>query len=373
MPKPLLILNAGSSSLKFAVFEDDRSLTRIVWGAVDRIGSGRSTLQWKRCDEQEARQVPISGTDHVAALEEVFARLLNESAPSGFGAVGHRVVHGGAKYHEPRKVDTTMLEELRPIRDFDPEHLPVEIALMEELSAKFPETLQVACFDTAFHHQMPRVAQLLPIPRRFEAKGVRRYGFHGISYEYLLLELERLGGSKAAHGRVIFAHLGNGASMAAVLDGKCMDTSMAFTPAAGLLMSTRSGDIDPGLISFLMKHEHMTVPEFDRMINHESGLFGVSETGSDMRDLIEREKTDLRAKEAVALFATRQRNLLARTLPFWADLIPSFLRVESARIPRLSANEYVKACSSWELRLINPATARTTESSRRTRAVSRSA
>jgi acetate kinase len=160
----------------------------------------------------------------------------------------------------------------------------------------------VACFDTAFHHDLPRVARLLPIPRRYEAQGVRRYGFHGLSYAFLMGELARLAGTEAAQGRVILAHLGNGASLAAVHGGKSIDTSMGFTPAAGLVMSTRSGDLDPGLVSFMARSEQMTASQFDQMVNHESGLLGVSETSSDMRDLLAQEAGDVRAAEAVALF-----------------------------------------------------------------------
>jgi acetate kinase len=173
---------------------------------------------------------------------------------------------------------------------------------MEVFAAKFPQVPQIACFDTAFHSTLPRVAKLLPIPRRFDAKGVQRYGFHGLSYAYLMEELARLGDPAASKGRVILAHLGNGASMAAVRDGKSMDTSMGFTPAAGLVMSTRSGDLDPGLVAFLGRSEQMTETQFDRMIHHESGLLGVSEISSDMRDLLAREAADVRAAEAVGLF-----------------------------------------------------------------------
>jgi acetate kinase len=160
----------------------------------------------------------------------------------------------------------------------------------------------VACFDTAFHRTMPRVAKLLPIPRRYTTRGMQRYGFHGLSYAYLMEELARLGDPTARKGRVILAHLGNGASLAAVRDGKSMDTSMGFTPAAGLVMSTRSGDLDPGLLSFLSRTRKMTSWQFEQMVNHQSGLLGVSETSSDMRDLLAREGRDVRAAEAVALF-----------------------------------------------------------------------
>jgi acetate kinase len=160
----------------------------------------------------------------------------------------------------------------------------------------------VACFDTAFHHDLPRVAQLLPIPRRYEALGVRRYGFHGLSYAFLMGELTRLVGSEAARGRIILAHLGNGASLAAVRDGKPVDTSMSFTPTAGVPMGTRSGDLDPGLVGYLARTEGLDAKRFNQMITFESGLLGVSETSSDMRDLLDLETRDVRAAEAVALF-----------------------------------------------------------------------
>jgi acetate kinase len=195
-----------------------------------------------------------------------------------------------------------MVEELRRLSPFDPEHLPEEILLTEAFHRRFPELPQVACFDTAFHHDLPRVAQLLPIPRRYEAQGVRRYGFHGLSYAFLMGELARLAGTKAAQGRVILAHLGNGASLAAVYRGKSMDTSMSFTPTAGVPMSTRSGDLDPGLVWYLARTEHLDAKGFNEMVNFKSGLLGVSETSSDMRDLLEHETQDVRAAEAVALF-----------------------------------------------------------------------
>jgi acetate kinase len=217
-------------------------------------------------------------------------------------AVGHRVVHGGPKYSKPQRITAEMVEELHRLSPFDPEHLPEEILLTEAFHRRFPDLPQVACFDTAFHHDLPRVAQLLPIPRRYEAQGVRRYGFHGLSYAFLMGELSRLAGPESAQGRVILAHLGNGASLAAVRDGKPVDTSMSFTPTAGVPMSTRSGDLDPGLVWYLARTEKMSAKQFNEMVNFQSGLLGVSETSSDMRDLLDRETQDVRAAEAVALF-----------------------------------------------------------------------
>jgi acetate kinase len=228
---------------------------------------------------------------------------LEESIGSGsLGAVGHRVVHGGPKYSQPQRITAEMVEELHHLSPFDPEHLPEEILLTEAFHRRFPDLPQVACFDTAFHHDLPRVARLLPIPRRYEAQGVRRYGFHGLSYAFLMGELARLAGTEAAQGRVILAHLGNGASLAAVRDGKPVDTSMSFTPTAGVPMSTRSGDLDPGLVWYLASTEKMGARQFNEMVNFQSGLLGISETSSDMRDLLDRETQDVRAAEAVALF-----------------------------------------------------------------------
>ncbi len=298
----MLALNAGSSSLRFALFDVGSPLARIVSGVIDRIGSSEATFTLTGNEGQPTERVGISAPNHVSGLEYLLKRLTGTTGKAAFSAVGHRIVHGGPRYRDPQIVDRAMLTELKRIRSFDPEHLPFQIALMEVFAAKFPDVPQVACFDTAFHSNMPRVARLLPIPRRYEAQGVQRYGFHGLSYAWLMQELERVAGAKAANGRVILAHLGNGASMAAVREGRSIDTTMGFTPAAGLVMSTRSGDMDPGLVSFLARSEGMTASQFDQMVNHESGLLGVSETSSDMRDLLAREAKDVRAAEAVALF-----------------------------------------------------------------------
>jgi acetate kinase len=211
------------------------------------------------------------------------------------------------KHTQPEVVSQDLLEELHRISPYDPDHLPREIELIEAFRQRHPKLPQVACFDTAFHQGMPRVAKLLPLPRRFDGQGVQRYGFHGLSYAYLLAELARLGDPAATTGRVILAHLGNGASLAAVRDGKSVDTSMGFTPTAGLVMSTRSGDLDPGLAPYLARTEQMTNKQFYHMVNHESGLLGVSETSSDLRDLLALEARDVRAAEAVALFCYQAR------------------------------------------------------------------
>jgi acetate kinase len=205
------------------------------------------------------------------------------------------------KHSEPERITPKLVAELRRITPYDPDHLPREIRLIEAFSRRHPNLPQVACFDTAFHRTMPRVARLLPLPRRYAAKGVERYGFHGLSYAYLMEELGHLD-SAGAKGRVILAHLGSGASLAAVRDGKSFDTSMGFTPTSGLVMGTRTGDLDPGLVYYLARAERMTAARFQQMVNHKSGLLGVSGTSSDLRDLLAREAADVRAAEAVALF-----------------------------------------------------------------------
>ena len=212
------------------------------------------------------------------------------------------IVHGGPKYSEPQVINKEMIDDLHQFEAFDPEHLPEEILLVEAFHHRFPKLPQVACFDTAFHHDMPQVAKLLAIPRRYEALGVRRYGFHGLSYSFLMGELARLAGTKTAQGRIILAHLGNGASLAAVKDGKSIDTSMGLTPSAGVPMGTRSGDLDPGLFLYLSRTEKMNVKQFNEMVNFKSGLLGVSEISSDMRDLLAQENKDVRAAQAIALF-----------------------------------------------------------------------
>jgi acetate kinase len=298
----ILTINGGSSSIKFALFEAGGTLRRILSGEVERVGLPDATLRVKGLNQADNFSRLVTAPDHKVAVGMLMDWIEERSGRDTLTAVGHRVVHGGPKYSEPQLITAEMVEELHRLSPFDPEHLPEEILLTEAFHRRFPKLPQVACFDTAFHHELPRVAQLLPIPRRYEAHGVRRYGFHGLSYEFLMEELARLGDPAASKGRVILAHLGNGASLAAVRDGKSVDTSMGFTPAAGLVMSTRAGDVDPGLVSFMWRSEQMTAAQFDTMMNHESGLLGVSGTSSDMRDLLAHETQDVRAAEAVALF-----------------------------------------------------------------------
>jgi len=298
----VLTINGGSSSIKFALFKAGGSLQRILDGGIERIGLPDAVFKVKASDPTDSFSRIVTAPDHTAAVGVLMDWVKERSGHDALTAVGHRVVHGGPKYSRPQRITKEMIEELHRFSPFDPDHLPEEILLTEAFSRRFPDLPQVACFDTAFHHDLPRVAQLLPIPRRYEAQGVRRYGFHGLSYAFLMEELSRVAGAEAARGRIILAHLGNGASLAAVRDGKPVDTSMSFTPTAGVPMSTRSGDLDPGLVWYLARTEKMSAKGFNEMVNFQSGLLGISETSSDMRDLLDRETRDGRAAEAVALF-----------------------------------------------------------------------
>jgi len=298
----ILTVNGGSSSIKFALFETGDSLRRILTGGIDRIGQPEATLRVNGPTQTDNISRLLKAKDHAAAVGALMDWADERSERDALAAIGHRIVHGGPKYFEPQRITPEMVEELHHLSPFDPDHLPEEIILTEAFHLRFPDLPQVACFDTAFHHDMPRVAQMLPIPRRYEAQGVRRYGFHGLSYTFLMEELARLGDPAATTGRVILAHLGNGASLAAVCDGKSIDTSMSFTPTAGVPMSTRSGDLDPGLVLYLARAEKMSAKQFNEMVTSHSGLLGISETSSDMRDLLEHETHDVRAGEAVALF-----------------------------------------------------------------------
>jgi acetate kinase len=286
----LLTLNAGSSTLKFAVFDANGTPVRVAAGSVERIGS--------------------EVADHAQALEAVLRRIQPQGGLEALAGVGHRIVHGGSALDRPTRVTPQVIAELRRLRPIDPDHLPAEIALVEVLAARAPTLPQVACFDTAFHRSLPRVASLLPIPLEYEARGIRRYGFHGLSYQFLLEELTRLAGEATARGRLVMAHLGSGASLAALLEGRSVDTTMAFTPNSGVPMGTRCGDLDPGLVVHLLREGGLTVDGADEVLSRRSGLLGLSETSSDMRDLVAREGGDARAADAVAVFCYQVRKAI---------------------------------------------------------------
>lgn len=278
--RSILTINGGSSSIRFAVYGVSDALRRRLCGKIDRIGASGTNLVVNGPDGTPLPR--LAAADHRTAAGILVDRLEAQPVFASVVAVGHRLVHG-MQHSEPERVTPTLLAELRWIAPYDPDHLRREIGLIRVFSPRHPTRPQVACFDTAFHHGMPPVAKRMPIQRRYAAKGVERYGFHGLSYAYLMAELGHLDPA-AGTGRVILAHLGNGASLAAAHHGKSIDTSMGFTPASGLVMSTRTGDLDPGLAYY------------------ESGLLGVSGTSADVRDLLARESGDPRAAEAVALF-----------------------------------------------------------------------
>lgn len=302
----ILTINGGSSSIKFAVYQANEALKRLLFGNIDRIGLPDSKLTFTNEKENQKHTLTIKTSDHRSAANFLIDWLEKQIDFSFITGIGHRVVHG-MHHTSPEIITPELLDELHRITPYDPDHLPAELELIEVFRKRHPKHTQVACFDTAFHQTMPRVAKLLPIPRHFDEKGIQRYGFHGLSYSYLMEELAHVAGPEAAQGRVILAHLGSGASMAAVHKGKSIDTSMGFTPAGGIMMGTRPGDLDPGVAWYIIKSEHLTPKQFNHLINHESGLLGISETSSNMHDLLALEKEDIRAAEAISLFCYQAR------------------------------------------------------------------
>ncbi|MDP3895098.1 MAG: acetate/propionate family kinase [Mesorhizobium sp.] len=298
----MLTINGGSSSIKLALFTEADPPVRRLRAKMDRIGRSDTTLAFTDLASGESQSKVVGDLDHRSAATFLLDWIDERIGLATLAAVGHRIVNGGAHYREPQPITAELMAELKRIATYAPEHLPSEIALIEILQARGPDLPQIVCFDTAFHRDMPRVAKILPIPRRYDALGVERYGFHGLSYSFLIEELARVAGEGAASGRVVLAHLGNGASLSAVRGGRSIDTTMGFTPAAGVPMGTRSGNLDPGLVLFCARTEGMTAEQFHRMVNHESGLLGISETTSDVRDLLDREADDIRAAEAIELF-----------------------------------------------------------------------
>lgn len=276
----VLALNCGSSTLKYAAFEVDPAAEReVARGLVDRVGQAMS--------------------DHGVAVHHALDVLQD----SGFvpDAVGHRVVHGGAERSAPSRVDDALLAALDLLVPLSPLHLPPEIRAIRAIAERWPARLQVACFDTAFHRTLSEVAQRYAIPERLHAAGLRRYGFHGLSYEYVVASV----GAESL-GRAVIAHLGSGASMAAVRAGRAVDTTMGFTPAAGLVMGTRTGDLDPGLLVHLVSQGH-DAPALDDLVNRQGGLLGLSGTTADVRSLLARRDSEPSAALALDVFAWSAR------------------------------------------------------------------
>ncbi|HEY7114626.1 MAG TPA: acetate/propionate family kinase [Thermoanaerobaculia bacterium] len=300
----ILAINGGSSSLKFALF-DSEDLRRELSGAIEGIGQGRAVLAVESGSGAPPERSEVDAADHDRAGERLLEWISRRAVLSSIAGIGHRIVHGGTDLLDHRRVTPEVMRKLDAARPLDPAHLPSEIALIAAASRLLPGVPQFACFDTAFHRGLPRVAQLLPIPRAYLDAGVRRLGFHGLSYEYLIGALRRAAGDRAAESRVILAHLGSGASLAALAGGKPVDTTMGFTPAAGLIMGTRPGDLDPGLLVYLVRSEKMSAERLDAFVNQECGLKGVSGTTSNMKALEERSAADPRAAEAFDLFCYR--------------------------------------------------------------------
>lgn len=299
MEQTILIINGGSSSIKFALYQCTDTFTCTLSGKIERIGQPHTTLTFTdREGKSESQAIEIHDTTHaIDVLNYVLHERINFDQ---LRAIGHRFVYGMGEQHHTVITDE-LLSRMRGHMDIDPEHLPLQIAIVDSFKSRHPSLMQVACFDTIFHSDMPRVATILPLPRRYEAIGMRRHGFHGISCSYLLEELRRVDPTRA-DGKVIILHLGSGASVTALKGGKSFDTTMGFTPSSGIPMSSRSGDVDPGAISFIIKKQGLTGEQLDHLINYESGLLGISETSADMYELLQAEATDVRAKEAVDVF-----------------------------------------------------------------------
>lgn len=298
-------MNRGSSTFKAALYEVGDHNKLLVSIAVDTGVTG-SRLKITDPDGAKLWDFPVPDGDHDASLEAMCARLGEHGFLSGLAAVGHRLVQGGPQHKDPQRITPEFLSEIEQLVPLDPDHMPAAIRGIKFIAGTFPDLPQVACFDTAFHSALPKVAKMYALPRGLYDQGILRYGFHGLSYEYVMRELQTIEG-KVANGRVIIAHLGSGASMAAVRDGKSIDTSMGFTPLEGLVMATRSGDVDPGVLLYLFEHKKMSAKQINLLMNKESGLLGVSGTSGDMKILLSDIHQDARAEEALDLFCYRAK------------------------------------------------------------------
>jgi acetate kinase len=306
----ILVINSGSSSVKFAVYQMGTTEQLTLSGILERIGLKAGSFEIRDSNGVSLLEQHINIPDHNAALKQLFDWLENDPRGQKLDAVGHRVVHGGPKYDQPQIISPELMVELKRVVPLAPDHLPHEIKAIRAISTAYPSLMQVACFDTAFHRSMPRLAQLYALPRHYWHEGVTRYGFHGLSYEYIMQELRKEAGEEVAMGRVIVAHLGNGASMAAVRHGKSIETTMGLTPAGGLVMSTRSGDLDPGVILYLLDEKGVQPPGLNTLINEHAGLLGVSGISSDMKDLLSKTQQEPHAAEAVDLFCYQAKKYL---------------------------------------------------------------
>jgi acetate kinase len=305
----ILTLNRGSATLKAAIYDASSAPRLQLSIKIDRIDSPGTKISIKDAVGKTLMEASPTATGPDSTLAQVFDWLCANGHLKNLAAAGHRLVHGGVNFRDPVKITPDILAELEQVVPLDPDHLPAALALMRFVSGRLPVVPQIGCFDTAFHASLPNVARMYALPRRFFDGGVMRFGFHGLSYEYILSEIQKLDG-ELAKGRVIMAHLGNGASMAAVRGGKSVDTSMGFTPLEGLMMGTRSGDVDPGAIFYLLNQGKMSPAEVNDCLNKQSGLLGVSGSSEDMRDLLEKSSDDQHAAEAVDLFCYRARKYI---------------------------------------------------------------
>ncbi len=310
MMRVVVTLNAGSSSIKFALFElRDHTPHLLVSGLAEMVPEGRRMRvrdpQGRTLHEEDwtGDATPF----HADALNRVLRRRQNAFPEADVLAVGHRVVHGGVHYNRPLRIDEVVLTDLRGLVPLAPLHQPHNIAGIEAAQAAWPGVPQVACFDTAFHRAHPFVNDTFALPRRFYDEGVRRYGFHGLSYEYITRRLREIAPQHAA-GRVVVAHLGNGASMCAIRDGQSVASSMGFTALDGLPMGTRTGQLDPGVILYLMQEKRMTADQISDLLYKESGLKGLSGISADMRELEESDRPE--AAQAIDYFVFRVRREL---------------------------------------------------------------
>jgi len=302
MSKCVAIINAGSSSIKFALYEAGSEVL-LFRGKVEQIGiSPHLQVNDGKGATVVDRKWLGEGIDHRGATQEVLATAGSLLAGEPVAAVGHRVVHGGTKYAQPTRIDQAVVADLRELIPLAPLHQPHNLGPIETIAADAPHVPQVACFDTAFHRMQPHLAQLFALPRKLTDYGIRRYGFHGLSYEYVSSHFRDLA-PELAEKRIVIAHLGNGASLCAIHRGRSVTTTMGFTAVDGLVMGTRCGNIDPGVLLYLMQSEGMDARAIEDLIYRRSGLLGVSGISSDMRAL--RASSEPAAAEAIALFVYR--------------------------------------------------------------------
>jgi acetate kinase len=306
----ILTINSGSSSLKFALYDTGGQEKLILSGAITGIGSRRSRFNIEDDQGNALLNQALNISDHEIAAVQLLRWLKKQDFSTILDAVGHRVVHGGSKYFQPRLVGAKLMEELHDLIPIAPDHLPLELSVIGAVGRYHPQIKQVVCFDTAFHRTMPELAQIYALPRLLTDGGIIRYGFHGLSYEYIVDKLRKDEGPAFANGRIIIAHLGSGASMAAVKAGKSIETTMGFTPTGGLMMSTRSGDLDPGVIFYLLRQRNLSPSSVADIVNKQAGLLGVSRMSPDMKELLARQENP-DAAEAVNLFCYQAKKFLA--------------------------------------------------------------